>query len=218
MKAGFAEVDGLPGVYAARAGKLSAFALRLRDGSLYLYSPVAGLEAVLRGQLDDLGPVTALLAPNHYHNKGLAAHVAAFPDARLYCSAKAHPRLTKITGLAFSPLDDLRSALDERHSLHAPDGLKTGEVWVQVDAGSERALIVTDAFNAPLGRPGSFGDEAGILGTFPRYGVQDAAAYKAWAVPFITAAAPSILMPCHGSPVKAPDLAAQLTRLLQDSF
>lgn len=218
MKAGFTAVSGLDGVYVARAGKLSSIALRLRDDSLCLYSPVSGLETVLKEQSSELGEVSTLFAPNHYHNKGLASHLNAFPNASLYCSAAAKPRLQKITGFDFQPLDDLKRRLIDGQTLHEPKGLKTGEVWVQVQSGTDGALIVTDAFSSALQPPGVYGDEVGILGTFPRYGVNDAEAYIAWAMRFISMAPLSMLLPCHGSPVRADDLAVQLNSLLQEGF
>ena len=96
MTSRFTPIDGLDGVYTARLGKLSCTALRLLDGSLCLYSPVAGLEKTLAGQANEIGAVSALFAPNHYHNKGLAGHTKAFPTAALYCSDTARPRLPYI--------------------------------------------------------------------------------------------------------------------------
>lgn len=218
MTSGFSAVTGLEGVFVARAGKLSSIALRLRDNSLCIYSPVSGLETILAEQADTLGDVSTLLAPNHYHNKGLAAHVKAFPKASLCCSAAARPRLTQITGLKFAPLDDLTQQLWDGHSVHEPDGLKTGEVWLHAQFDTERALVVTDAFNSALQPPGSYGNTAGLLGTFPRYGVNDAALYTSWATGFLSKANPTMLLPCHGSPVRSADLTQQLTGLLQKAF
>ncbi|MEO0703714.1 MAG: hypothetical protein AAFY80_16380 [Pseudomonadota bacterium] len=214
----FAPVDGLHGVYVARLGKLNCVALRLRDDSLCLYSPVAGLETHLLEQVGELGRVSALLAPNHYHNKGLAAHRSAFPGASLHCTTAAKPRLTKITGLDFEPLDDLAPRLRAAQTLHEPPGLKTGEVWVEINAGADRALIVTDAFNAAAKAAGVFAEEAGLLGTFPNYGVKDATTYKSWAVTFLSERTPTMLLPCHGAPVRSASLATQLITVLEDAF
>lgn len=210
MKLGFLPVFGLDGVFTARAGKLSCTAFRVRDGSLCLYSPVAGLEPLLQAQRGDLGEVSALLAPNHYHNRGLAGHVAAFPDATLYCSAVASPRLTKLTGLRFHPLEGLRETLTDAHTLLEPEGLKTGEVWVKVASGNERALIVADAFNSSIGPPSEWSEHVTMLGTFPRYGIGDLSTYRTWATKVLTATAPTMLLPCHGSPVRSKELVAQL--------
>lgn len=216
MKSEFLPVHGLDGVYAAQFGKLSCVALRLLDGSLCLYSPVAGLEKTLKHQTSELGTMSALLAPNHYHNKGLAAHVATFPDAALYCSCAARPRLSKITGLKFDLLDRLKEALPDGQIFHEPHGLKTGEIWVQINSVSECALVVTDAYSSAIQPPGTFGGNVTMLGTFPRYGVKDARTYKTWVAELLSNAAPTMLIPCHGSPVRSPNLTDQLTGRLDE--
>ncbi len=210
----FAPVDGLDGIFMARSGKLNCFALRLRDGSLCLYSPVSGMSATHAAQLESLGGVTALLAPNHYHNKGLEEHVKAFPGAMLCCSAAAELRLRKVTGLSFAPLDALTPHLIEEQELLEPEGLKTGEVWVEI-SGAETAWIVTDAFSAELLPPGEFAASPTRLGTFPRYGVTDADRYTRWVLGRLEVSAPSCLLPCHGSPVKAQDLGPLLAGILE---
>lgn len=214
MTTNFTAIDGLPGVYSARRGKLCTMALRLSDQSFCLYSPVAGLETVLSAADCEISPVSALLAPNHYHNKGLAAHHAAFPGAALFCSDAARPRLDQLTGLSFDPLQELERALPNGVTLHEPVGVKTGEVWVKITSGKTCALIVTDAFSSPLQPVGQFGDAANLLGTFPRYGVKDAHAYTSWAIDFLSQCQPTLLLPCHGSPVRAADLTDQLITLL----
>lgn len=210
-------VEGLEGVCMARAGKLTCFALRLKHGGLCLYSPISGMSAAAREHLESWGTVSALLAPNHYHNKGLREHVDAFPDASVVCSATAEPRLRKITGLSFAPLDTLRAQLADGHELLEPDGLKTGEVWVGIK-GPETAWIVTDAFSSKLHAPGVHAKAATLLGTFPRYGVGDADRFKQWTLSLLGNSTPTRLLPCHGSPVSAPDLGTQLTALLRESF
>lgn len=214
----FSPVGGLDGVYIGRAGKLNCIAFRLQDGSLCLYSPVAGLETLERDSLEKLGGVSIILAPNHYHNKGLTGHADAFPDATLVCSKGAEPRLKKITGLAFDPIDVLKSQLADNQRILEPEGLKTGEVWVEVRTRSEIAWIVTDAFSAKLHSPGACAEAPNMLGTFPRYGVKDASVFKDWTNTQLSNVRPTILLSCHGSPVNAPDLDAQLIGLLSDAL
>ena len=214
MTSGFAPVVGLDGVYAARSGKLSCTALRLRDGGLCLYSPVAGLERTLLAQAGELGPVSGLLAPNHYHNKGLQEHVALFPQATLVASAFAANRLKKVTGLDTSDLAVLRRVLPDTAQILEPEGLKTGEVWLQMQSGAEVAWIVTDAFSAPHTKPGQFAENLTLLGTFPKYGIKDAEVYKAWVAEQISRHSPTLLIPCHGSPVRDPNMGTSLLHLL----
>ncbi|WP_187431641.1 hypothetical protein ROLI_013960 [Roseobacter fucihabitans] len=214
----FSPVGGLDGVYIGRAGKLNCIVFRLRDGSICLYSPVAGLETSGRDSLAKLGDVSMILAPNHYHNKGLTGHANAFPNASLVCSKGAEPRLKKITGLTFDPIDILKSKLADNQRILEPEGLKTGEVWIEVRTRSEIAWIVTDTFSAKLHSPGVCAEAPSMLGTFPRYGVKDAWVFKDWANTQLSTDCPTILLSCHGSPVKAPDLDAQLIGLLADAF
>ena len=213
----FVAVDGLDGVYVARAGKLNCFALRLRDGGLCLYSPIKGKADAARAQLESLGGVSVLLAPNHYHNRGLWEHVGAFPDASLVCSSAAEQRLWKVTDLDFEPLDALLTQLADGHEFLEPEGLKTGEIWVRID-GPETAWIVTDALSSKLRALGVYAETAILLGTFPRYGVGDADRFKRWTLSQLERSAPTCLLPCHGSPVRADDLGDQLAALLSETF
>ena len=210
----FSEIAGLEGIFIARAGKLNCTAIRLRDGGVCLYSPVAGLEISERDSLLEIGRVSFLLAPNHYHNKGLKGHVDAFPDASLLCSDNAEQRLQKVTGLMFEPLVTLQPLLDETQTILEPEGLKTGEVWVQIEVGADIVWIVTDAFSSTLHPPGVYAESASMLGTFPRYGVKDVTVFRDWLNEQLTITKPTILLPCHGSPVKGPNLTVQLTGLL----
>jgi hypothetical protein len=71
--------------------------IRLSDGSLFVWSPVA-LSGSLRAAVDVLGPVRSLVSPNALHHLFLAEWKSAYPEARLYAS----PRLRgKRKDLAF---------------------------------------------------------------------------------------------------------------------
>lgn len=57
--------------------------LRLRDGSLLLYSPVA-MTPERRAAVEALGPVAHLYSPNTFHHLRIGEWAAAFPSARLH--------------------------------------------------------------------------------------------------------------------------------------
>ncbi len=59
--------------------------IRLRDGSLFLHSPVR-LDSALRKQLDALGPVRFAVAPNRFHHLFIGEYAGAYPEARLYAA------------------------------------------------------------------------------------------------------------------------------------
>jgi hypothetical protein len=60
--------------------------LRLGDGSLLLYSPLA-LTPERRAAIEALGPVGHLYAPNLFHHLWIDQWVAAFPAARVHAPA-----------------------------------------------------------------------------------------------------------------------------------
>jgi hypothetical protein len=61
--------------------------LRLGDGSLVLYSPVA-MTPARRAAVEALGPVAHLYAPNLFHHFWIGQWAAAFPSARLHGPAR----------------------------------------------------------------------------------------------------------------------------------
>lgn len=77
--------------------------VRLDDGGLWLLSPGAGL-ARLKSEIEALGPVTALVAPNNMHHLALPATSSLFPTARVYGPAGL---VAKQPGLKFTPFDEL---------------------------------------------------------------------------------------------------------------
>lgn len=89
--------------------------LRLGDGSLMLYSPVA-LTSERRAAVEALGPVAHLYAPNLFHHLWIGQWAAAFPEARVHAPAgltRKHPglRIDRIHGA--SPEPAFAGVLDE---------------------------------------------------------------------------------------------------------
>ena len=58
---------------------------RLSDGSLFVHSPVAPDDALV-AELDALGPVAHVVAPNKLHHLHFAEFASRHPDARTYTS------------------------------------------------------------------------------------------------------------------------------------
>ncbi|SBW01859.1 conserved hypothetical protein [uncultured Alphaproteobacteria bacterium] len=65
--------------------------IRLKDGRLLLYSPVAMIEA-LRHDLARIGEVAAIVCPNAWHHLFAAQAREAFPAAKLYGPAELAPK------------------------------------------------------------------------------------------------------------------------------
>lgn len=57
--------------------------IRLSDGGLWLWSPIA-MTAALQAGIDALGPVRHLIAPNTLHHMAMADWQAAYPEATLH--------------------------------------------------------------------------------------------------------------------------------------
>lgn len=57
--------------------------IRLKDGGLLLHSPIE-LTPELKQELDALGPVTDLVAPNCFHHLWIGDYPQVYPEARLW--------------------------------------------------------------------------------------------------------------------------------------
>jgi hypothetical protein len=210
----FKPLAGVVGVYLATKGGLRCTAFKLMDGSLCLFSPVLGLGDDAMQSLKSIGPVSRLIAPNHYHNAGLAEYAKAFPKARLYASPNAAPRLAKLTGMSFEDLQSLKDLLPKSFAILEPKGLKTGEVWISGESDSKKAWFVVDAIAGPkmTAETDQF-DYPELLKTFPTYGIRDINDYSAWFLKQLTADQPVLVVPCHGGLIAASDLPKKLLDL-----
>jgi hypothetical protein len=81
--------------------------VRLRDGSLWVHSPVT-LTPELRAAVDELGPVQHLVAPNMFHHLHAGEWSSAYPTATLHGPA-ALARKRKDLRLS-AVLDDAKAA------------------------------------------------------------------------------------------------------------
>ncbi|RLB42086.1 MAG: hypothetical protein DRH30_05485 [Deltaproteobacteria bacterium] len=108
--------------------------LRLGDGSLLIHSPIA-LDDSLKREIDTLGPVGHIVAPNLFHHLHAGDAARAFPEAKLHGAAglrKKRPdlRLDALLGEQNEPAwrDDLDTLtiegtlLNETIFWHKPSG------------------------------------------------------------------------------------------------
>jgi glyoxylase-like metal-dependent hydrolase (beta-lactamase superfamily II) len=59
--------------------------IRLNDGRILIHSPVP-IEPDLRSEVENLGPVATLIAPNLFHHQFLSEWRSAFPEAKAFCT------------------------------------------------------------------------------------------------------------------------------------
>ena len=69
--------------------------VRLASGELWVHSPV-GTDHALRRELDALGPVRHVVVPSRFHYLCAAEFHGHYPDARVYVSPAAAPKLGKL--------------------------------------------------------------------------------------------------------------------------
>ena len=116
--------------------------VRLSDGDLVLISPCA-IDDALAAEIDALGRVRAIVAPNAFHHLYYGAACERYPDASAYYARGVEKKLASIPRDA-APLDADTPALfsDELEHLYVPGIPQVNEV-VFFHRRS-RTLILTD--------------------------------------------------------------------------
>ena len=89
--------------------------IRLSDGGLFVWSPVA-LSEGLKAEVEALGEVRYLVAPNSLHHLFLGAWQKAFPSARLYAAPGLRQRRQDLAfdeDLGDTPVPDWSADIDQ---------------------------------------------------------------------------------------------------------
>lgn len=95
-------------VYQLRGNPINSLAIALGNGGLAVVSPGTDLEDSDFEELDRLGLVEVLISPGAYHNLGLPAWNARYPDAGLYGPSSAIDYIAK-AHKALKPLNDFEA-------------------------------------------------------------------------------------------------------------
>jgi len=124
--------------------------IRLADGSLFLHSPVR-LTDGLRSELDALGPVRVVVAPNKAHHLFVGEYQAAYLDARIYGALGLQLKRKDLRFFALlgdEPRPEWKGQIEQR--------LFKGTPWLNEVVffhPASRTLLLTDlAFNIPAGK------------------------------------------------------------------
>jgi hypothetical protein len=197
-------------------------ALRLRSGGLLVHSPTWLGEGTFEA-LERLGTPELLLAPNHFHHLDLERFRARWPGAIAIASRQALQRLARQGHAGMIEAGEAGERLAEGARFLPNEGARSGEVWLLVPPGP--TLIVCDAF-FDIERPVS-----GVIGfalrslrvvpglqvsrTFRWLALSDPARYLAWATETLERERPTRMVPSHGEPIEAPDLASRLVASLR---
>jgi hypothetical protein len=199
---------------------LRSLAVALGDGRLAIFSPLRGLGDEAHADLAAMGRPAFLIAPNHYHNLGLAEHVARYPDITVVAAATAIPRLARLCKLRVTD----ETALPPTLSVLVPPATRNGELWLQLQTPADRAWIVGDGFfnlrrvpRSPMGLLlRALGVAPGLrIGSSFRWLIRDRPRYRRWLLEALASHLPTVLVPCHGEIVRDQALPARLQRLAE---
>lgn len=196
-------------------------AIGIGGGALLVVSPGAPVSEARWEQLSRWGTPRFLLAPNHFHNAGIAAWKARFPGAAVVAHPRALARLRKkLPGVTIEDLAPLEAALPEGIRVFSPPTAKQGETWVSVKTNEGAAWFVTDSIvneermpRGPMGllfRLLGFRAELMTNPFFKRFFLTDKAAYKAWVGAELDRDRPVLFVPSHGAPLRGPDVCSRL--------
>jgi hypothetical protein len=115
--------------------------VRLSDGALWLHSPIP-LSAALRKQIDALGPVRFVVAPNLYHHLFASQAMQQYPQAELYVApglARKRSDLPALRELGGPAQAAWQNDFDEVFVAGVP--ILSESVWLHRATGT---LIATD--------------------------------------------------------------------------
>jgi hypothetical protein len=198
--------------YSFGPGTANSLALKLRDGTWLVISPPSESPNYIYDELDRQGGVSALFAPNAYHNRGQPAWRARFPNAVSYAPVGARSRLsTKTPGIEYRPFDELARILMPARIL-VPEGMKSPDVMFQIPATLGTVWWMGDQFSNS-----SVSDQIWPLRLLARFVgsglgyrcnskpelvyVQDRAAWLGSIRAALEKLPPTVVIPAHGDPV-----------------
>jgi hypothetical protein len=208
-------LPALTNTYSFGPGHANALALVV-DGGVVVISPSANPTPELFVDLEGRGPVKALLAPNAVHTMGIAPWKARYPDVPIFAPAQSIPRIEKTAKVGgIRPLAEAAKLVGDRVELLDMPYYKSGEVLVRWRTEGGWAWFLTDvALAFPELPKGPFGVAMKWTKSGPGlrrnaisgfFAVKDKQALYAWIREQSEKTPPSLVVPCHGEPVKLAD-------------
>jgi len=113
--------------------------IRLRDGSLWVHSPIP-VDGELMGQIQDLGHVRYVVAPNKSHHLFFRDFVSAFPSAQGFIAVGLELKRPELARFPLIPQDAPWQAELEGFFIEGLPILNE-TVWFHRDTGT---LVITD--------------------------------------------------------------------------
>ena len=212
--------------YSFGPGTANSLAAKLPDGTWLIVSPSSGASAPVYDALDQRGGVSALVAPNAYHNGGQRAWRERFPRAVSYAPRGANSRLSKKTpGIDYRPIEELAQKLGPAR-VFVPHGMKSPDVMFQLPTQAGYIWWMGDQFSNS-----GVSDQIWLLRVLSRFAgsglgyrcnskpelvyVRDRAAWLRSIRTALVELPPTIVLPAHGDPVT--DDVVERTRRAMDA-
>jgi hypothetical protein len=213
--------DLLAATYSLGGGNTANMvAFRLPGGSLGVISPAGRVRDETLAALSEHGTVTALIAPNAFHNLGLPVWAERFPEAGIYAGESALKRLRgRLPGLNIQPVSALSTG-PGTDLIELPD-MRNGETFLRTTVDGKGAWYGGDVFLNMAALPGALGRVLGLIGMGPGFVVnpinrrvmmRDRAAVRAWAAETLSDV--GVLIPGHGEVLAEAGLAERMIAML----
>jgi hypothetical protein len=124
---------------------------RRADGTVVIHNAIA-LEEPLMAEIEAWGRPSAILVPSRFHRLDAPAFAARYPDARVYCPARARAKVAQVVRVDGDYAD---FPPDRDVSLGHLDGTRDREGVLEVRSADGTTAVVNDIlFNLPrLGGP-----------------------------------------------------------------
>jgi hypothetical protein len=176
-------------------------------------SPPYGVPDSTYAEIEKRGNVRALVAPNAFHNLGLAAWKARFPDAAVFAPAQSIARVerkTRVPGI--KPLSEAGALTGPELELIDMPHYKSGEVLVRARHGKDVIWFVTDVITNLSALPPGFPfrqlfkwtkSAPGLRpnGLASMFMMKDKGAVYRWLRAEVEKAPPTVLVASHGDSI-----------------
>lgn len=167
----------------------------------------------------------SIIFPNHFHYLGVKAWLETYPDAHLYASTKAIPRLKKMGFSAIQALEVDQPELPEGYQILFPPGHRGGDIWISKKTKDDCIWITCDSFlnydrvsNQPIARlmQKALGAAPGLkISQVIKWLLLDKRnTFRDWCIKQIEKDQPNILIPSHGEVEKDSGLADRLRSMV----
>lgn len=207
-------------------GEATCCAFGLEDKRLLLLSPPGERDADLLDELDQIGEVHAIVAPNGFHRIGIPVAQARYPQASIFVEPRAQKRVSAVCkpSTLIQPISALQAILPTHLEIFVPPAMKNPDTIVRIDSSQGYIWYINDIITNIPSLPKqlllrtllkTLGFRAGL--SVNRFGcrfilLKDRAAFSRWLQQELAQYPPAILIAGHGPTIRD----AALPQILQD--